>query len=209
MQIISHRGYWLEAQEKNTKLAFERSFDLGFGTETDIRDYGGEVLVVHDMPSGKEMTLDTFLDILNGRQLPIAFDIKANGLAKKLAAILKRRNLSNFFVFDMNVPDLFEHIKAGLPVFTRMSEHEREPSFYEQSVGVWLDTFHSLWYDVSAIEKILTDKKKVGVVSPELVGRKPKELWDKLRGHSILKQNDVFLCTDFPERAREFFGAAS
>jgi len=41
MLVISHRGYWKELAEKNRPIAFERSFALGFGTETDIRDYKG------------------------------------------------------------------------------------------------------------------------------------------------------------------------
>lgn len=35
MIILSHRGYWKETHEKNLPIAFERSFSLGFGTETD------------------------------------------------------------------------------------------------------------------------------------------------------------------------------
>ena len=38
MQVISHRGYWKAASEKNTQTAFKRSFSLGYGTETDVRD---------------------------------------------------------------------------------------------------------------------------------------------------------------------------
>ena len=39
MMILSHRGYW---KEKNLPIAFERSFSLGFGTETD---YKGELVI--------------------------------------------------------------------------------------------------------------------------------------------------------------------
>lgn len=38
MKIISHRGFWHNPSEKNTEMAFCRSFELGFGTETDVRD---------------------------------------------------------------------------------------------------------------------------------------------------------------------------
>jgi hypothetical protein len=41
MQILSHRGYWQHPSEKNTEAAFRRSFLLGYGTETDIRDRDG------------------------------------------------------------------------------------------------------------------------------------------------------------------------
>ena len=72
MIIISHRGYWKEPAEKNQPVAFHRSFDLGFGTETDLRDNTGQLVIAHDMPRGDEPTLDQMLDILGPRDLPLA-----------------------------------------------------------------------------------------------------------------------------------------
>ncbi|SQK72416.1 Uncharacterised protein [Tatumella ptyseos] len=37
MQILSHRGLWTTAEEKNSLQAFCQSFSAGFGTETDVR----------------------------------------------------------------------------------------------------------------------------------------------------------------------------
>ena len=64
MRIISHRGYWNTPAEKNTIHAFQRSFALGFGTETDIRDLKGELVISHDMPIGDEIRFEDFLDFL-------------------------------------------------------------------------------------------------------------------------------------------------
>ena len=52
MQILSHRGLWHSSMERNTKDAFVRSFDAGLGTETDLRDICGKIVVSHDMPHG-------------------------------------------------------------------------------------------------------------------------------------------------------------
>lgn len=41
MQIFSHRGYWKNKQEKNSIVAFDRSFLNSYGLETDLRDMGG------------------------------------------------------------------------------------------------------------------------------------------------------------------------
>ncbi len=38
MQILSHRGYWKSIKEKNSFIAFERSFLAMHGVETDLRD---------------------------------------------------------------------------------------------------------------------------------------------------------------------------
>ena len=36
IEVIAHRGWWKAENEKNTKTAFERAFDCGFGVETDL-----------------------------------------------------------------------------------------------------------------------------------------------------------------------------
>ena len=51
MIVLSHRGYWKTPAEKNTAAAFRRSFDLGFGTETDVRDRGGELVIATTRPA--------------------------------------------------------------------------------------------------------------------------------------------------------------
>ena len=78
MQIISHRGYWKHASEKNTYEAFKRSFSLGYGTETDIRDYHGELVISHDIPDADCMSFSDFLKLHTyyDKKLPLALNIK-------------------------------------------------------------------------------------------------------------------------------------
>ena len=45
IKILAHRGFWKEETEKNTKIAFERAFNSGFGIETDLRDIKGEIVI--------------------------------------------------------------------------------------------------------------------------------------------------------------------
>ena len=71
MIILSHRGYWKKPDEKNLEVAFRRSFDLGYGTETDIRDCAGKILISHDMPKGDEMTFEHFLGLVASRPCPL------------------------------------------------------------------------------------------------------------------------------------------
>ena len=71
MQILSHRGFWKTKEEQNTAIAFRRSFENGFGVETDIRDCGRELVISHDMPDGSQIKLDEFFEIYNSYQLSI------------------------------------------------------------------------------------------------------------------------------------------
>jgi hypothetical protein len=206
MIIISHRGYWKNPCEKNRPLAFQRSFDLGFGTETDVRDLRRRLMIAHDPPDGSEMTLDAMLDILAERDLPLAMNIKADGLAKDLAEIMKARGVKDWFTFDMNVPETVVQLRLGLPVFTRASEYERAPPCYDRALGVWVDCFETIWYTPDTIETFLRDGKRVCLVSPELHGRDPMPLWSLLQASSLVAHPSLMLCTDLPERAATLLG---
>ena len=204
MQVISHRGYWKTANEKNTHAAFSRSFGLGYGTETDVRDLNGQLVISHDMPTHPVMTLSEYLADLRSFDhhggLIQALNIKADGLAKELA--IKMKNcIQPWFVFDMSVPDMIQHIRAGNPTFARMSEYEDFPvKLQNQIKGIWLDAFHSTWYSVDVIESMLKNGLQVCVVSPELHGRADHEdLWRSLR--SVSTYDGLILCTDLPESA--------
>lgn len=206
MKIISHRGYWILEKEKNTADAFRRSFDLGFGIETDIRDRMGELVIAHDMPRGGEMALTEMLDILGDRNLPLAMNIKADGIAENLSAELQRRSCSDWFTFDMSVPELIRQLRTGIPAYTRASDYESTPNCYHDSKGIWLDAFDSDWYEAKIIEKFLHDNKQVCIVSSELHKRDPAGLWSMLKSSALSENPGIMLCTDFPEKARSYFG---
>jgi hypothetical protein len=209
MIVISHRGYWKTPDEKNKPVAFHRSFDLGYGTETDVRDLRRTLMIAHDPPDGSELTLAGMLDILAGRDLPMAMNIKADGLARDLAAAMRAHGVKRWFTFDMTVPETVVQVRLGLPVFTRCSEYERNPPLYDKAIGVWLDGFESIWYQPADIETFLRDGKQVAVVSPELHGRDPMALWPALRSSGVADHPDLILCTDIPEDATAYFGGKS
>lgn len=206
MIILSHRGYWLKREERNQNAAFVRSFQLGFGTETDLRDANGKIVISHDMPNGTEPSLNDFLDLHQkyfSGSLPLALNIKADGLAKILKKSLSERSGLDAFVFDMAVPDMRSYFDEEIPVFTRLSEVETLPVWFEHAAGVWLDSFGPTWFDAHDIERILLAGKRVCVVSSELHQRDHTELWKILLNFS--SETNLMICTDVPEQAREYF----
>lgn len=203
MQILSHRGFWLDTAEKNRPAAFHRSFDLLFGTETDVRDRDGELVIAHDMATEHDISLAELLTILGGRHLPMAMNVKADGLVAPLKQAMTQAGVQDWFVFDMAVPDMRSYLQANVPVFTRMSEVEQQPAWLAESAGVWLDAFEDIWYNLYQIEALLKQNKRVCVVSSELHKRAHEPLWRMLlplREHPAL-----MLCTDFPAEAQTFF----
>lgn len=205
MIILSHRGCWHDLADRNRPGAFHRSFDLGFGTETDIRDRLGELVISHDMADAQAMSLASMLDILGPRDLPLAFNIKADGLARTLQSQMRARGLTRWFTFDMSVPEAVVQIGLGLPVFTRASEYERRPALYDQAVGVWVDGFISEWFSPGDISAFLQDGKLVAVVSPELHRRDHLDLWRRLRESPVKDNPALMLCTDLPQDAYAYF----
>ena len=200
IEIIAHRGWWKAENEKNTKTAFERAFDSGFGVETDLRDIKGEIVISHNMPQGNEMSFEDILKLLDGRALTLALNIKADGMADEIKRLLEKYKVLKYFTFDMSIPEMVYQHKTGLNVFTGFSDIVPEPVMYEQAKGVWLDCFKSDWFGEAEIQNIINQGKKVCIVSPDLHKREYKSVWKKYKN-----MNGIMLCTDYPQEAEEYF----
>ena len=206
MEILSHRGYWVDSAERNTAAAFERSFDLSYGTETDVRDLLQQLVISHDPAAEDSMPFADMLALVGSRALPLALNVKADGLAHSMREALDFAGVETAFVFDMAVPDMRSYFSAGIPVFTRMSEVEGEAVWLDRAAGVWLDAFEYLWYDREVLLRLLDADKRVCVVSPELHGRDYQPAWDLLA--EFASSPNLMLCTDKPEDATRYFEVA-
>ncbi|MBW4889904.1 hypothetical protein KXQ82_09260 [Mucilaginibacter sp. HMF5004] len=206
MIVLSHRGYWKTADEKNTPVAFHRSFSLGFGTETDIRDYNGDLVISHDIANANCIKFTEFLEIYSqyDKSLPLALNIKADGLQALLKSYLEQYNITSYFLFDMSVPDHIQYTKTNLTTFTRQSEYEIECPLYDESAGVWLDEFKGHWIDEAVISQHQLNNKQICIVSPDLHKRAYTHEWENYK-HMGEQMNTVMLCTDYPEEAKTFF----
>lgn len=216
ISVISHRGYWKSPDEKNTAQAFHRSFSLGFGTETDVRDSlrdGVPKLVIsHDVPTGHEMLFEEMLEIAcaNGKPL-LALNIKCDGLYDILLKSLMSFDYDNYFTFDASVPDLIQGEKRGAKCYTRLSEYEAHASLYDAPnvIGVWVDLFlPGRWYSDVAINRLLDDGKQVALVAPDL-HRRHEELepfLEWIKSTNLVNRSGLTICTDEPERVASCLG---
>jgi hypothetical protein len=208
MVILSHRGYWSQPQEKNTLMAFQRSFTSGFGTELDLRDYCGNLVVSHDIA---DSACPAFSDVLelyraHGKGVCLAINIKADGLQRPLLNMLNTYCVENYFVFDMSIPDAIGYLNHRMNYFTRQSEFETIPSLYRQAAGVWMDEFDDHWITAQHIQPHLADGKKVCIVSAELHGRAHSAAWSDYKKMANGSHMERFmLCTDLPQEAKEYF----
>ena len=48
--------------------AFERAINFGFGIETDIRDFDGNLVIAHDLPNKNSIKFSKLLHILKSKK---------------------------------------------------------------------------------------------------------------------------------------------
>jgi hypothetical protein len=207
LEILAHRGCPRADAPGNSIAALRIALESGYGVETDIRDFQGEIVIAHDPPAVPCHTLRDFLALYRELESSscLALNVKSCGLAQQLASLLCRFEVDNFFAFDMAVPDARSYARAGLRFFTRQSELETQPALYAAASGVWLDAFDSTWYDERTIERHLRAGKDVCIVSPELHGREATETWAMLRKPSRSGPARLMICTDHPDQVASHF----
>lgn len=207
MKILAHRGCWGPDVKSNSPQALRAALELGFGIESDVRDYCGKLVISHNIADAScQLAEEVFQWLAQCRgECCFAINIKADGLKDLLVQGLKRCRAKNYFTFDMSVPQMVEFRQAGLAYFTRQSEVEPVPAMYGDAAGVWIDSF---WDDGWISEKLLSEHigqgKMACLVSPDLHGRPYLEFWDRLLHYGI-DFSKVLLCTDHPREARDFF----
>jgi hypothetical protein len=210
LDIIAHRGFWTESSQKNSKEAFKLALKNGFGIETDLRDFNGNTVISHDVPTESCIALQEFMAIV--QEFPpqtLALNIKSDGLQE-----LSKKGLGNYteyFFFDMSVPDTLGYLESQLIFYTRYSDIELHPALLNEAAGIWLDNFSSNTLDIVSLDRFLNLNKKVVLVSPELHGFEYVNYWNQLLKY--LKVNPgrvqfIGLCTDKPMVAKEFFSYA-
>lgn len=208
INILAHRGYWTASIKRNSPEAIRKSLENGYGFESDVRDYMGKMVISHNIADSTCQEAEEVFKWLHefGDKYTFAINIKSDGLKEMLEDCLGRYNISNYFLFDMSVPQMIEFRDMGLKFFTRQSEVEKVPCMYEDSSGIWVDAFwDNKWITKELLIEHLTNHKQICIVSPDLHGRADyKEFWKKLKGYEI-GTGDMMLCTDHPDEAKEVF----
>lgn len=205
MKIIAHRGVWNKREEGNTMEGFQKAFAHGYGIETDIRDFNGMLVVSHNVATNHAIAFEDVLKLYlkMNCDMELAINIKADGLQELLRKELEKYPVSNYFVFDMSVPEQVAFHRERFRVFTRMSEWETVPVLLERSQGIWMDEWKASWIRADIIHRFREQDKLVAIISPEIHKRDKSLLWRELRQFD--KDQGVMLCTDIPMEAEEYF----
>lgn len=208
MEFIAHRGYWKSANERNSLVAFERAFSMGFGVETDVRDLDGVAVISHDPPSKGAIPFEEFVALYKkiGSHTCLSLNIKSDGINALIKSDLVRHDVTNYFCFDMSVPDSLRYFSSDLRVYTRRSEYEAPSELDAKAQGVWLDAFVEPFVPVNQILRCQQERNNYCLVSPELHNKPYAEAWDLWR-QVIDSDSSIVpaICTDEPEAAARYF----
>lgn len=211
MKIVAHRGTWTQKQEQNTIAALQASVESGYGIEFDVRDYAGDLVISHDPPIERGITFKDLLDVIaetaHEKSVPLAINVKSDGLASAIKALLDGYPALDGFVFDMSVPDMRHYLKLGIPTFARLSDAEPYISYGDQVQGLWLDALESEDAMKQQFEEAMLQGKEICIVSSELHRRPYEALWAWLLPHAV--EPNLMICTDFPEGADRYFNGGS
>lgn len=209
MEIIAHRGIWKNELEKNTKKALFLALEHGYGIETDIRDFQERLVLSHDIATPASPALVELFEYYkkNNFKSKIALNVKADGIQHLLIKVLQTYQIENYFLFDMSIPEQVVNCNLRLKFFTRNSDIEEQCVLYQQAEGVWVDSFYNEnWLTETVIRKHLDCRKHICIVSPELHHKSYTNVWKMLKDNKYDRCESVYLCTDNPEMAKEFFG---
>jgi hypothetical protein len=205
ISVVAHRGMWNDPTEQNSLDSFRRAFANGFGIETDIRDFAGDVAIAHDPADASCPFLDELLALHGADTHPLYLNVKADGLVPRLADIAWGGNVR---FFDMSAPQAVAYAKSGLPILTRISDVEREPVLVDRAHGMWVDALIGEWLDAAQVDELARLQCPLIFVSPELHGRAPEPLWALLR-ETLPGGVDASICTDLPAAADDYFNKAA
>lgn len=210
MIILAHRGYWNNMIERNSPRAIRMALEKGYGFESDVRDFNGELVISHNMADESSPSAEEVFQWLAEKddRYCFAINIKADGLKDLLMEYITRYQITNYFIFDMSIPQMIEYDEMGLRYFTRQSEVESVPCMYDQAAGVWIDGFWGMsWITEELLKGHIENGKEVCIVSPDLHGQTNyQRYWKQLKNYRI-DLSKVMLCTDHPDEARAFFHA--
>lgn len=203
MKILAHRGYWKREDEKNTMTAFRRAFEKGYGIETDVRDYMGQLVISHNIANEESPLFEDVLALYKETKCNgyLAINIKADGLQDDLQMLLQKYNMVNYFVFDMSVPELVVYRARKMNYFTRLSEYETEPVLVPEADGIWMDEWESAWITGETVADYIEKGKKVSIISPEIHNRNPETIWNIVK---TIDSEKLMLCVDAVDEFLEF-----
>ena len=145
-----------------------------YGIETDVRDYGKKIILSHDPNENGE----DFFEFINNVDKTVFLNIKSSGLLTKILRFVKNKKI---FLLDISFSEFNYLYEKNLShkVLLRFSSYERfdfKKKYFTEIKWIWYDYFNELKISLKDYKYLKKNKKKICLVSPDLLGKKNKIL---------------------------------
>lgn len=161
MEIILHKVNTLKELEQTPKI---------YGTEIDVRAFKNKLILNHD-PYRNGDLLEKYLKKYKHGTLIV--NIKESGIELDVIKLLKKYNINDYFLLDIEFPFVLKAIKLkNKNISIRLSKLETVKNlndFKNKVKWIWIDTYFSYLPK----KKFFTNLKgyKVCIVCPERWGK--------------------------------------
>jgi hypothetical protein len=140
------------------------------GIEIDLRDYDGDIRLVHD----PLQTGPSFEELLrNYSHRLLVLNLKCDGIEEPVLRLLSKYKVEDFFFLDLAPPQFIRLLRRGETRWAvRVSEYETVGAaltFRGKAQWCWVDTFEGSPTPPRSIQ-VLREAFQVALVSPELHG---------------------------------------
>jgi hypothetical protein len=143
---------------------------IKYGCEIDIRSHGSKLILNHEPYLSGDNLID-YLD--NYKHGLLVLNIKEAGIENDVLQLVRERNISTFFLLDVEFPYLYRACRLGeRSIAVRFSEDEPIELVYNYKKfidWVWVDTNTKLPLDSNNI--LLLSSMQTCLVCPERWGR--------------------------------------
>ena len=195
--IYAHRGMWQSLDQQNSLQSIEATRISGFGVETDFRSHDNSLVISHDPCRASNFLT---VDEIDFSEIPVALNIKEDGLLDHYESFLTKYPNKFTFLFDGSIPEMVKIREKGLPHALRLSEYETELPW--ESQFLWIDGFYSDWWINSSQVFDLLEKHFVVFVSPELHKRDAESAWEFFNVLQSKRIAQFGICTDNPNELK-------
>jgi len=159
MEIVIHRI---------NKIQELKAIPNNYGCEIDIRANGSSLILNHNPYESGDLLVD-----YNYKNGLLVLNIKEAGIEQDVLNEVRKRNISNFFLLDVEFPYLYRASRQGEhAIAVRYSEDESidiVKRYKEMVDWVWIDTNTKLPLDNESINEL--KNMKTCLVCPERWGR--------------------------------------
>ena len=158
--IISHRGTY---DSENTSLeSIKNCIDKNIGIEIDLRLNKDSVYVSH-VPCEPSLFFEDICSYLTNSDVQIALHVKELDAIEPSLKILKKKNISNFFLFTIENHKIQQKENFQIAYYAKSMPYDISDTI------IWCDESVKKWFNVETISALKNKNNQLIAISQEIL----------------------------------------